>query len=56
MSKGNVTEKKRESRTQGHGDIWTWEETAEVAVLDTVFSLNKLYRGNTRKFIMSHII
>jgi len=48
------------SRTQGQGDRWTQALTelkgrqAEGPVFGTSSFLNKLYRGNKRKFIMLH--
>lgn len=54
-------EEEGESRTQGHGDIWTWVLTelnrrqAEVPELGTGFFLNKMCRGNRIKFVMLYI-
>ena len=50
-----------ENRAEGHGDRWIQVLTklngrqAEGTVFSASFFLNKLYRGNRRKFIMSHI-
>ena len=60
--RSSYREEEGENRTEGHGDRWTLVLTelnkrqAEGQAFGTSLFSNKLYRGNTQKFIMSLIV